>query len=68
MLKRLAQDRLDTDVNLKHEKAFIGKLKIWHKQEMRVNAYQMQKVDQQMMQFKRKSEKYEASNRGLIEL
>jgi hypothetical protein len=49
MLKRLAQDRLDTDVNLKHEKAFIGKLKIWHKQEMRVNAYQMQKVDQQMM-------------------
>jgi hypothetical protein len=45
MLKRLAQDRLDTDVNLRHEKAFIAKLKIWHKQEMRENAYQMQKVD-----------------------
>ena len=67
MLKRLAQDRLDTNVNLKHEKAFIAKLKIWHKEEVRINAYQMQKVDQQMMQFKRKSEKYEASNRGLIE-
>ena len=67
MLKRLAQDRLDTDVNLKHEKAFIGKLKIWHMHVLRLIAYQMQKVDRQMMLFKRKSEKYEASNRGLIE-
>jgi hypothetical protein len=46
MLKRLASDRLDTDVNLKHERAFINKLKIWQKQDMRGdNAYQMQKVD-----------------------
>jgi hypothetical protein len=34
MLKKLAQDHLDNDVKLKHEKAFIKKLKIWHENDM----------------------------------
>ena len=59
MLKRLAQDKIDSEVQMQHERTFNKKLKLWHKIEQTKNAYQMQKVDQQMMQFQRKKNVYE---------
>jgi hypothetical protein len=44
-----------------HERTFNQKLKLWHKIEQQKNAYQMQKLDQQMMQFQRKRNVYEPS-------
>ena len=34
MLKNLQSDHLDDDVKLKHERAFIRKLKVWHQADM----------------------------------
>lgn len=39
MLRKLASDHLDNDVKLRHERAFIRKLKVWHEADMHLNAY-----------------------------
>lgn len=54
MLKKLASDHLDNDVKLKHERAFIRKLKVWHQADMLQNGFALQRIDQLTMKFKKK--------------